>query len=125
MVKVTDSVKNIGKIYLKIPSETFYLDLVRKVIVDVANKVGFSRVDAGKIEMAVDEACTNIIKHAYVQKKDIHLHKDYPLRRATDIKRSIDLRIHVDSEKISVSILDQGRPFDFNKYGKIDLEKYF
>ena len=74
--------------------------------------------------MAVDEACTNVIKHAYVEKRDIRLHKDYQLRRTTDIKRSIDLRVHVDDKKISVTILDQGRPFEFNKYGKLNLDAY-
>jgi anti-sigma regulatory factor (Ser/Thr protein kinase) len=54
---------------LRIPSQTDNLELIRDFVSKLASKVGFSEEDVGKIELAVDEACTNVIKHAY--KKDV------------------------------------------------------
>jgi len=41
------------------------LPLIRQTVVDAAEKCGFGDEDVAKIEMAVGEACTNIIEHSY------------------------------------------------------------
>ena len=41
------------------------LPQIRHAVVEAAQKSGFSEEDIAKIEMAVGEACTNIIEHAY------------------------------------------------------------
>ena len=38
---------------------------IRQVVVDAAESCGFDAEDVTKLEMAVGEACTNIIEHAY------------------------------------------------------------
>ena len=50
---------------LKIPSQTDNLEIIREFVGRVASKVGFNEDDLNKIELAVDEACANVIKHAY------------------------------------------------------------
>lgn len=112
-------------VYLKVPGETFYLDLVRKVIVDLAARMGFPEDEVNKIEMAVDEACTNVIKHAYSGKAtDIKIKRSYNLRRKDDMEKAIELSISIDPERIRVVIFDQGEDFNFESQGKINLEEY-
>ena len=41
------------------------LPLIRQAVVEAAEACGFGEEDVAKIEMAVGEACTNIIEHAY------------------------------------------------------------
>ena len=42
---------------------------VRNFIEKNAKKFGFSEIDAGKIALAVDEACTNLMRHAFKHDK--------------------------------------------------------
>ena len=50
---------------LVVPGETDYLHLIRDFVCAVARKMGFPDQRVGEIEIAVDEACANIIEHAY------------------------------------------------------------
>ena len=106
--------------HLKVPSETFYLDLVRKVIVDLAARMGFPEEDVNKIEMAVDEACANVIEHSYTEE----IEKSYQLRRRDDIEKAIDLKVNISKEKIQVVIFDKGQDFEFESQGDLDLDEY-
>jgi len=50
---------------IHIESRTERLIAVREFISAAAREFGFSDEEVSKIALAVDEACTNIIKHAY------------------------------------------------------------
>jgi serine/threonine-protein kinase RsbW len=50
---------------LDIESRTERLIAVREFVSGMAREFGFGDEDVSKIALAVDEACTNIIKHAY------------------------------------------------------------
>jgi len=41
------------------------LHLIRNVVASVSRTMGFSPEDTSLIEISVDEACTNVIRHAY------------------------------------------------------------
>jgi anti-sigma regulatory factor (Ser/Thr protein kinase) len=47
------------------PVEKQLLNILRRFITDVAEEMGFTEDDISKIEMAVDEACSNVFQHAY------------------------------------------------------------
>jgi len=47
------------------PPQTNMLALIRSVVATVAREVGFPPDEIGLIELSVDEACTNVIQHAY------------------------------------------------------------
>ncbi len=113
-----------NKVHLKVPGDTVYLTLVRKVIVDLATQMEFPEDDVAKIEIAVDQACTNVIKHSYVEEKDIELHGRYHSRREEDIERPIDLIMHIDGDKILVTIIDQGKGFDLGSAEIPSLDEY-
>ncbi|MDQ3813001.1 MAG: ATP-binding protein [Armatimonadota bacterium] len=74
--------RNVSK--TRLPGTPNSLPQIRKLVVEAAERCGFADEDVGKIEMAVGEACSNIIEHAYrtqPQALDIELHiSEFPNR---------------------------------------------
>ena len=83
------------KYQLKIPSQTDNLEIIRGLVAKVATKVGFNNDDISKIELAVDEACANVIKHAYDK----------------DSNKFIEIVIQIDYQKLMIIVTDRGRGF--------------
>ncbi|MBI4419042.1 MAG: ATP-binding protein [Ignavibacteriales bacterium] len=79
-----------------IPSKTGKLLEVREFVASEARAFGFSDEDISKIALAVDEACTNIIRHAY----------------QNDPNRAISITIQKKRDRFEVSIVDDGKKFD-------------
>ena len=50
---------------LEIPAEENNLGDVRDFIADICIRAGFSKRETNNTKLAMDEACTNIIKHAF------------------------------------------------------------
>jgi len=104
---------NHSTLSLEIHSRTELLADVRDFVTHAARQFGFDETDVGKIELAVDEACTNIIKHAY----------------KFDPEGMIQIRIaHTNRNqkgKFAVTILDTGAVFDVRHYSKPDMKDYF
>ena len=96
------------KFKLKIPGVTENLFLIREFVIKIASKAGFSLEIQEQIALAVDEACTNVIKHA---------HK-------FDASRAIDINVVLDSQKMTISIIDKGKGFDVNNLQTPDLKKF-
>jgi serine/threonine-protein kinase RsbW len=101
--------KDKTKYNLKIPSRTDNLELIRSFVSNIAAMVGFDADETYKIELAVDEACANVVKHAYEQK-----HSDH----------QIDLVIEIDVDKLVIIISDQGKGFDIKKVLSKDMKEY-
>ena len=93
---------------LKIDSRTDRLILVREFVSDAAREFGFGEDDVSKISLAVDEACTNVIKHAY------------------DFDRSKTLTVTVVPRKgyLEILITDTGKRFDPGKISTPDMKEY-
>lgn len=81
-----------------VESSTANLIVVREFVTEAALKSGIDDDTTNKIVLAVDEACTNIIRHAY---KNI---SSYP----------IEVCIFQNNKKFEVVITDYGKPFDPN-----------
>jgi len=96
------------KYQLKIPSRTDNLELIRLFVSTIATKVGFNEDDVNKIELAVDEGCANVVKHAYQK----------------DSQNPIDLVIELDYKKITIIISDQGRGFDISQISRKNVKEY-
>ncbi|MBN1300915.1 MAG: ATP-binding protein [Melioribacteraceae bacterium] len=92
---------------LVVKSTTENLSLVRDFVKETTSAAGLSEVDVRKVTLAVDEACTNIIKHAYKYSPN----------------GNITIHITVDNEKISVKIVDDGGHFNPNLVPEPDLLK--
>ncbi len=106
-----NAVKNLKakkKYHLRIPSQTDNLEIIREFVTRIARKVGFQEEETSKIELAVDEACTNVIEHAY----------------SKDDRKFIDITIQIDPQKFTIIISDQGKGFDHKKLKAPDMKKY-
>ena len=96
------------KFNLKVASSPENLGTIREFIQDISINAGFDSEIAGQIELAVDEACTNVIKHAH----------------NFEYNKSIELQVLLDAKKITIKITDRGLGFDIDKVTKPDLQKY-
>ena len=101
------------KLLLKTPGHVSYLAYIRSIVGDLARKIGFDEQEAAKIEMAVDEACSNVVKHAYSPDKEwCWQHCDPEIR--LDIRR--------EDARLVIEINDHGQRFDFANYRPADIE---
>ena len=93
--------------HLEIPADENNLSEVRDFMADICARAGFSKRETSNTKLAVDEACTNIIKHAYR-------------------KRGGDIRIDVQAGpgRVEVNIFDRGEPFDWSEVEDPNLEEY-
>jgi anti-sigma regulatory factor (Ser/Thr protein kinase) len=54
-----------GPVVLNIPADPASLFLVRGLVERLAQRMDFPKPEADRLVLAVDEACSNIIRHAY------------------------------------------------------------
>ena len=94
---------------LTIKSVTGNLTLVRDFVKTAAAKCGFEDESIEKIVLAVDEACTNVIKHAY---------KNSP-------EGDITIKVSSSRQKMTVSITDHGSDFDPSLVPEPDIKEYY
>jgi serine/threonine-protein kinase RsbW len=81
-----------------VPNDTQYLVSVREEVTKVVKESSFSERDRKLIIVAVDEAVTNIMEHAY----------DNDLEGELDI----ELILEYDNTRFEVTIRDSGKVFD-------------
>jgi serine/threonine-protein kinase RsbW len=73
-----------------------FLDEIREFVGEVARKGGFSDKDVYNIQLAADEAASNMIEHSYENIPD----------------GVIDLSCGMEGEQIRIILTDYGEPFD-------------
>ena len=95
------------KISKTVLSRTDHLLEVRDFVSDAARQFGFGEEDVANIVLAVDEACTNIIKHAYQYAPD----------------KKIFIAIHRNNGTFEVRIKDNGKNFDPDALKAPDLKR--
>ncbi len=102
-----DIKKSTGRLFVRAPVHGKSLHHIRTVITDLARQVGFPEDEVAKIEMAVDEACSNIVEHAYNADRNwTWKHPDPEIR----------LAIHTEADRLIIQIADNGKRFDFSAY---------
>jgi anti-sigma regulatory factor (Ser/Thr protein kinase) len=93
---------------LHFPSDTAFLGLVREVTKKMAEAAGFDAAVADGVALAVDEATTNVLEHAY--------------GGATD--REVELRFEDRGDGLRVEIVDSGATVDPKAVPRVDLSRY-
>ena len=73
-----------------------FLDEIREFVGEIARKGGFGDKDVYNIQLATDEAASNIIEHAYEGKPD----------------GLIEISCGVQKNMITIVLVDHGEPFD-------------
>jgi serine/threonine-protein kinase RsbW len=103
---------------LAIPSDPEFLAVVRSMIESLAEVLGFASSDCRSVTLAVDEAMTNIIRHAYHSQRDrpinvicrhIHACGDGNGRAGLEITL-VDYGPAVDPTRLSARSLDKIQP---------------
>ncbi len=104
---MTSNSKNFKK-ELVIKSTTENLSKVRDFTKSSAEAIGFSKEAIGKIILAVDEACSNVIKHAYKYSEE----------------GEISVSLNYKDPKFVISITDEGTHFDPDLIPEPDIKEY-
>ncbi|UCE04910.1 MAG: ATP-binding protein [bacterium] len=97
-------------IEIRIPSKPKFLKIIRAGMNHICETMGFSQEESNNITLAVDEACSNIIKHAYggSTNKPIHVKCVLSEDRLEVILR--DFGKKADESEIKSRELDDVRP---------------
>jgi serine/threonine-protein kinase RsbW len=81
---------------LSIPGRFDQLERVCQLIGQAALEAGLGEVEAGRCQLAVDEACTNVIEHGY----------------GGEDRGTIDLVCQAREGELVITIQDHAQPFD-------------
>lgn len=92
---------------LRFPSESRYLHMVHQLTKNLAETTGFEPVEAEQIALAVDEAATNVIQHAYGGKPG----------------REIEIHFDPEGDSLDIVILHEGKPLESVPVPEFDLDK--
>jgi serine/threonine-protein kinase RsbW len=94
-----------------VSSSTAELHRIREFIESIASQFGFKEQDIYNVILAVDEACSNLIRHGYKH----------------DDSKQLCVTISWDDEtgKLSVEVSDEAATFDPRQIPSPNMEEYF
>ncbi|HET7626921.1 MAG TPA: anti-sigma B factor RsbW [Bacillales bacterium] len=84
-------------IEMVIPAQAEYVGVVRLTSSGVANRIGFSYDEIEDIKVAVSEACTNAVNHAYNKEEN----------------GKITVGYGIYEDRLEIMVVDRGKSFDF------------
>ena len=93
---------------LTIPSSTRYLEDVRHFVEAHALEANLAEAAVEQLKIAVDEACTNVIEHAYNGEGE----------------HQIDIAIIVKPDRLVVRIRDEGEAFNPDSYEEPNIFEF-
>jgi serine/threonine-protein kinase RsbW len=83
------------------------LDAIREFVGEAAEQAGFSGKEVYAVQLAADEACSNVIEHAYAGQPD----------------GEIEVDCNVMGGQITIVIHDHGKEFDISTVRKPNLSR--
>jgi len=92
---------------IKVPAHIDYLGELRNFVTKTGRKHSFPDTVVNAFKLCIDEAATNIIKHAY-----------------RDHDGMITMRVIVKKNSMTVVLVDQGKYFDPSRVADPDLKRY-
>ncbi len=92
---------------LHVPSSTENLAMIREFVNSIGAQAGLPPQEGDKLVLAVDEACANVIEHAYGE----------------DLTKEVSVRAALDDSKIEITVIDTGASFDPAAIEQNDLRK--
>jgi len=87
---------------VKFPGQYDSLSKIAELVKKAVMEFGLEPLAAYGVETAVDEACSNIIEHAY----------------GGEGKGTIDFDYHIDGDRLVITLKDTGKPFNPHKIPK-------
>lgn len=101
--------KQIIKEELKVPAHIDYLADLREFVSRTGKKYGFSEKIIKNFKIAIDEAATNVIRHAY---------------REVEGGGFLLIRAIIKKNSLTICLIDQGKYFDPKHVQSPDLQRY-
>ena len=104
------STKSSGKralMELRFPSDSKYLNMVHELTRLLAETTGFETSEAEKIALAVDEATTNVVQHAYGGEQD----------------HEIEVHFDPEGDSLEIVIFHDGKPLESMPVPEFDLDE--
>jgi serine phosphatase RsbU (regulator of sigma subunit)/anti-sigma regulatory factor (Ser/Thr protein kinase) len=101
--------KSVTKEQLKVPAHIDYLADLRDFVTRIGKKHGFSDRVINAFKLAIDEAGTNVMRHAY---------------RDVGGEGFITIRAIVKTSSLTICLIDQGKYFDPKHVKDPDLQRY-
>lgn len=92
---------------LHVPSSTQNLAIIREFVGNVGAQAGLGDEDVARLELAVDEACTNVIEHAH----------------RGDITKDVVVRATFDETTLRIEVIDSGAGFDPSRLPDSDVSR--
>ena len=86
-------------IEMKIPAKAEYVGVIRLTLSGIASRIGFSYENIEDLKIAVSEAITNAVQHAYSNSEDEKVLVGFKLYK----------------NKLEIKVADSGRSFNFDK----------
>jgi serine/threonine-protein kinase RsbW len=93
--------------FLKVPSDTENLAMIREFVTGIGNRAGLPAPQVAQLELAVDEACANVIEHAY----------------GPEVVKEVSVRATVDDMAIQIDVVDTGKGFDPASVSQSNLDQ--
>jgi serine/threonine-protein kinase RsbW len=92
---------------LHVPSSTQNLSMIRDFVSSIGQQAGLTETEVIRVALAVDEACANVIEHAY----------------GSDSTRQVTIRASFDETMLEFLIVDNGLGFDPASVQSQDVEE--
>jgi anti-sigma regulatory factor (Ser/Thr protein kinase) len=92
---------------LNVPSSTENLALIREFVTRVGSQAGLDDLEVANLELAVDEACANVIEHAYEH----------------DATKQVVIHAIFDEKTLRIEVVDTGKGFEPQGIPEADLRK--
>ncbi len=81
---------------LQVPCSTRNLAMIRDFVTRVSEQTGLDDKQRNGLELAVDEACANVIEHAY----------------GHDVQKEVTVRATFDNDEVHIAVIDTSAGFD-------------
>ena len=92
---------------LSVPSDTRNLAMIRDFVEDAVRRSTMTGSDSDKLKLAVDEACANVIEHAY----------------GNDKTKKLTIRVSFDASQVIVDVVDSGHTYDPTSHAPATLDE--
>jgi serine phosphatase RsbU (regulator of sigma subunit)/anti-sigma regulatory factor (Ser/Thr protein kinase)/transposase len=99
--------KKPAEIFMSFEADEKMLEDIRRSISDAVSDLNLDNKEKNSILLAIEEACTNVIRHAYLYGPG-----------------TIRIKIKIYPNRVLFSIFDKGRRFDFSGTDTPDLNRY-
>jgi serine/threonine-protein kinase RsbW len=98
-----------GVIEMKVPCDPKFLSVVRLAVAAAAARAGLAVAEIDDVKVAVSEACTNVMEHAFPPGDDL-------------ARQTFTVRICVKDGELRLEVLDEGSGFDPKHLPAADIE---